>query len=572
MAITGFEAPKLGLQPTEEGVQAFAGAGRRVGAFYNQAAQATERTGEFAGRAIGGAIKAVGDEAVKYVDHQQISAGAAKGTEMLSNLTEEKNKVVSGIDPNDPLFGQKVEVALKQWREERLTPALDQFTGGFSTEKSQEWAQHFVAATRQHMFTSTNADITTAAKIGINNSITTLRNTASNTALNDPSSLPMLLDQGRHSIAGMVGSSNLKGADAAKVNSETLEKFNESVVKSAAIGEIMKTGQVPSWVNDPKYSKYVSGAELKQLAQTANYYKHINAGEERSARVEEERQQKNDLNGKLNDIEREMLPQKPGDEPKVPSDVYDRLRQAYIHPGAKYDRSAIEATVRKTEAVDKAANKPEPLTRVSHETSMDLLKRIRATDNSRLTDNSEIYDAYGRGDLNRADFGFLVNEFNNLRTPDGAALDKDRTTFTKSYARLIDGMMNERGDHSLLGTQKMYAFEMDARRQEAELRKEGKDPHLVYDPRPGNPYFWGSPENIARYRVSMKDAQDYEKDIKKEDEVRKKAAAQKPTTNLTGPNTETLPRVRNQADYEKLEPGTRFTDDHGNPFTKPGKK
>jgi hypothetical protein len=73
----------------------------------------------------------------------------------------------------------------------------------------------------------------------------------------------------------------------------------------------------------------------------------------------------------------------------------------------------------------------------------------------------------------------------------------------------------------VLGTQKLYEFEMDARQQEAQLRKQGKDPHLVYDPRSSE--FWGRPENIARYRVSFQDTQKYENDLKAMDEAAAKA-------------------------------------------------
>jgi hypothetical protein len=220
---------------------------------------------------------------------------------------------------------------------------------------------------------------------------------------------------------------------------------------------------------------------------------------------------------------------------------------------------------------------------------MDLISRIRATDASRLTSNDDIYAEYKAGHLTRADFKFAIDEYNNARTPQGQLLDKDRVQFAKTFDRLIDGMMNDRGEHSLLGSQKLYEFDQAARRQEEVLRQQGKDPHLVYDARPDNPYYFGRPENITKYRVTMKDALEYEKKIKFQDafadQERQKAAATKPgpapaapsteprpTTNLTGPNTITLPRVNSKADYDKLDAGAEFTDNNGNRWTKPGKK
>jgi hypothetical protein len=366
----------------------------------------------------------------------------------------------------------------------------------------------------------------------------------------------------------MVGSSNLKGIDAARVQSQVLESTKEQIVKASALGTIMRTGQAPSWLSDPKFSKYVNATEIVQLQRAERYYQNLNKSEARSDRIEQERLQRNDLNSKLNDIEREMLPQKPGDQPSVPSDAYDRLRQLYLHPGASFDRGAVESTVRKVEAVDARVSKPEPLSRVSHENTMKMLGRIRATDSSRLTDNGPIYEGYQRGDFTNADFHFLTNEFNNIRTPDGQALEKDRGTFLKNFARLIDGAMSSTGEHSLLGTQQAYQFEMDARHQEQVLRQQGKDPHLVYDPR--SPEFFGRMDNIAKYRVTLQQANKYEANLKAMDEENAKHG------NLTGGNTqitgvtvEDRPVVRTKAEYDKLAPGASFIDQNGKKWTKP---
>ena len=48
-----------------------------------------------------------------------------------------------------------------------------------------------------------------------------------------------------------------------------------------------------------------------------------------------------------------------------------------------------------------------------------------------------------------------------------------------------------------------YFAETDARRQEAELRRQGKDPNLLYQP--GSPEFYGRPENISRFKASLTD-------------------------------------------------------------------
>ena len=278
-----YDAGNLGLQPSETGVQSVAGAARRVGMFYNQVGEATQHFGERAGQELGSAIREAGDTAVRYLDHQQISAGAASGAQLFDNLTARKDAIVKALDPNDPHYAQKVEVALKAWRENELEPAFDTFRKGFSTEKSQDWAERFIDHTRQHMYVSSNADIATAAKIGITNSITTFVNTASNTALKDPAAMPALLDAADHSVAGMVQSSSLRGAAAGAVQSEVLEKAKAKIVKSAAFGYIQQTGQVPPWASEPKYSQYIDGIELKQLQKAAEVQTRTNLLVQRQA-------------------------------------------------------------------------------------------------------------------------------------------------------------------------------------------------------------------------------------------------------------------------------------------------
>jgi hypothetical protein len=266
--IREFSAPNdLGLHPDDRASESLAGSGRRIAALYSEAADAKMSEGRTAASTIGD----VGSVAVKYMDHQQISTGAAKGAELFDSLTNSKDQAIKAIDPNDPAYGQKVEAAVKQWRENNLEPALEKFSDGFSTENSQAWAEHFIDSTRNHMFTSTSADIATAAKIGVTNAVRTTANVASNTALNDPSSVPAQLDLLKHSINGMVDSSSLTGTASAAVKTEVLEKASEQTVKAGAIGAIQKSNDpektAAEWV--AKYPQYINGAEAVQLAANA---------------------------------------------------------------------------------------------------------------------------------------------------------------------------------------------------------------------------------------------------------------------------------------------------------------
>jgi hypothetical protein len=121
-------------------VESVAQAGRRLGAFYNQAAEAKQRLGT----AIGGAVRDAGDAAVAYEDHRQISNGAAAGAKLFADLDKQWNDTLkANPDPRD--------TSIKgQFTDGMLGPALDNFSSQFTTQKSQQWAEHFVDATRQH--------------------------------------------------------------------------------------------------------------------------------------------------------------------------------------------------------------------------------------------------------------------------------------------------------------------------------------------------------------------------------------------------------------------------------------
>jgi len=515
------EAPAqdLSIQPTERGIDAFQQAARRVGAFYSQAAD--DFTGE--GQRLGSAVKAAGDVAVKAVEHHEINTSAANFAKLNNDLTTKWNEIAKNADPNDPTVAT-------QFREQVLEPALEKFGNqGFLTEGGQKWAEGHTASLRQHMYDKTAADMSVLAGEAIKVNAAKTVNNLSSTVQQDPSSIDFALKTADSSFGGIIDSSpNLNAADAGRVRTQLLQHAKEQIVKSAALGYIEKTGEVPKWATDPKYADYINGAELKQLSQAARYYNRLNESENRAAQAQREHADKVDFNSKINDLEISTIPKNAGEKPTLPTDYWQRLRELATHPGAALEPGRLRTMVNNGEALTDRLNKPEPISRVSHSTTMALLTRIRASDASKLTDNSAIYDAFQRGELNNADFNFLNSEFNNLRTPEGLALDKERGNFSKSFARLIDGNMSDIGVHSVLGTQRMYEFEMDARRQEAVLRQKGLDPHLTYDPR--SEYFFGRPENIAKYRVSMQEAQKYEKTLKTMDEQNAKGGG-----NLTGP-------------------------------------
>lgn len=286
--IPTFDAGNLALHPSETGVEATAATARRVGMFAQQQAGAEEQlaretdrlgaetselgsykanliTGE--GARLGSAVAAAGDAAVKVADHQQISHGAAAYARLMQKGTQDWNDTVKNADPNDPTVAQSFMA--------RFEPALEDFKSSFWTEGAQQWAEAHADALRQHMATKTSADMATmAGQAAVVNQQKTI-NSLSATVHDDPSSVDFALAALKSSTEGIIASSpNLTGPEAGRARGEILQKGAESIVKSAAIGYISRTGQVPDWISDPKYSGYVNGQELQLFARQARTQQH----------------------------------------------------------------------------------------------------------------------------------------------------------------------------------------------------------------------------------------------------------------------------------------------------------
>src|ERR1044071_2017459 len=121
--IREFDTGQLGLQPSEIGVEATAAAARRSGAFFHEAAQDFTTLGQ----RVSSAIRDAGDAAVKYLEHREISQGAANFTALQDAKTKEWNATAKSADPNDPSVATR-------FREESLDPSLDKFKTTFMTE------------------------------------------------------------------------------------------------------------------------------------------------------------------------------------------------------------------------------------------------------------------------------------------------------------------------------------------------------------------------------------------------------------------------------------------------------
>jgi hypothetical protein len=481
--IREISAPRdLGLQPSDRAAESTAGSGRRIASLYGQAAEAISDTG----RRAQSAINDVGDVAVKYLDHREISAGAAKFAELQYNLTDQWNKIAKDSDPNDPSIAAK-------FREEVVEPQLQKFQSGFNTENSQKFAEQKSESLRTHMFEKTAADQAQLAGIAVRKNINDSTTLMSNTAIADPSSVPSLIANVEHSIGAMVDSSpTLTPAAAATAKADLSQAAKAAIIKAGAIGAIQKSGDpeatAAEWIK--KYPEYINGAEAQTLGSNARQQIRARNYDDQTNRTRQ-KQATQDLS---TDKANQYLIDVRSKDPKL---VGDPTANKILNDPelTKTDKNNL------LNLVDRQL-KPETDARLSQQSFVSLLRELRAPDADpdkvmQKAWDARLMDPGKPGSMSEKDFNQFRSEIVDRKTPTGAALEHDRAQFFKNYGTAIAGVTYT----PAVGDPKVYNAEMDARRVENDLKKKGLDPHLAYDP--ASPYFLGDPKRISKWSTSM---------------------------------------------------------------------
>src|SRR5262245_9143695 len=196
--IAEFEAPELGLRPTEVGIEATAAAARRVTAAYSQAAESTAAMGHRLASALTDAMQ-VG---VTSMEHGELTRGAQAWTSLSTALKQHWDDHIKGADPNTPRTA-------KAWLQGTLEPALQNFKSGFLTQKGQDFAEAHIEQLREHMWRTAQADRAKHAGAATVNALSSSRNTLDNDLINNPS--PENLENARKSwtttVQGVAGTS-----------------------------------------------------------------------------------------------------------------------------------------------------------------------------------------------------------------------------------------------------------------------------------------------------------------------------------------------------------------------------
>lgn len=555
--ITDFEAPALDIRPSETGVEATARAGLRLGGYGNQIAQAKEREGQ----ELGSSIHTAGEAADSYISQREISAAAKHGADVMLAGSQSLNAFMSGSDiPDDPNNPQTKKDALnarlqnpnavQEWRDNKLEPMLNQYrnSGFFITDKGQEYADRFVATTREHFVTTALADQSTVAGHVVKDNLQKTADGYATTVFDDPHNLNVSMAAFDHAVDSIGTTVDAKTQGAIK---EWAEQEKGKIVTAAVQGRIIKGAGYDDITK--AYGAYVNPGQNYQFEKQAQFYQK---GQENAQKqqilldhaIAEDNAHKfmNDAYGKYVHTDETgkttIDPQYAVEVGKIPT----MFRNA---PSAVLEAERQQSWVAREQ-------KPETEARISNDTYVGILRDMRGADVSntdvqkQILDkawNARLTDPGKPGSMTEKDFTSVRTEIEARKTPEGAALASSRDLFFKRFSLQFDPS----GGQNTATAGNGYLAEMAARQQEITVQKAGGDPKSVYDP--NSPNFFGTAANINKFKVPLQ-----------------QQLQSLPSANRPGPQTPPANApVTSKAQYDALPSGAQFVDEKGRRFVKP---
>lgn len=149
------------------------------------------------------------------------------------------------------------------------------------------------------------------------------------------------------------------------------------------------------------------------------------------------------------------------------------------------------------------ADKPDPLSAISHATSTSMFQDIHLPDGdpNKIVDEKQIDQAYINGNLNRTDLDFLRKEVGSARTDDGERLGKRQADFLSGYKAQITKSNPLMGNLDKEGDANFYMFQRNADSMVQQYRQAGKNPYDLFDP--SKPDYLGKPEALQGFQKTM---------------------------------------------------------------------
>ena len=266
------------LRPTDIGAEAFQLEGRHIRAEYTDLGNTLGRTIGQVGGQIGGAIDA-------HEAQMEISHGAAALAQMNDGLVQGWNTTAKNSDPNDASIAG-------QYRETVLEPALENWSGQFSTKAGQAWAQNQVMMVRQHMNEKIAADQSYRAGLAATTNLEQTANSLANTARTDPSHLDQSLGLVDATVGALVDNMpNLSADQAAKMKTELAQNYKQKIATAAFRGMAEANPEATlKQLESGQYSEYIDAGDQQTLTSYAKQQIKARDIDARNTEIEQRRQ------------------------------------------------------------------------------------------------------------------------------------------------------------------------------------------------------------------------------------------------------------------------------------------
>jgi hypothetical protein len=467
----------LGLTGSDRPADARQQGARVIGNYFNQTADDQRAVG----RDLGGAIEVGGKAAVDYLDHAEISNGMAKFAELQLTLTQQWDQTLKGADPNDPAVAAG-------FREGVVEPALDKFTGGFNTRRSQDWATGRIATMKDHFWRKTAADQSTLAAVAVRDNLMTLTNTYSTSAALDPASTKEMLLQSRADLTALVDSSpTLSAEHRARILEEQGQKIAQQIAKAGIVSAINQNPDAGlKLASDPELAKYIDGGDVNQ------FYNQAKRNEKADTVLA--RQNAREAAAKQSDSNLTQILQRLYD-PDVPMDQKPSAKQV-----AQLPADAMTPGDRLTAfRVIESETKPQALAKSSAIEANVALKGVMDGSVGR----DEIHKLKIENKITKEDHNFLMSQLRDFPDDNGTPLGKKRAGFLKYIGRQIDESNAFTGKIDKAGGAKMWGYIQELDRRERELGP--AEAHSLYDP--SSPNYMGKPERIQPFKKTAAEEQ-----------------------------------------------------------------
>jgi hypothetical protein len=320
--------------------------------------------------------------------------------------------------------------------------------------------------------------------------------------------------------AGLYNMMHLGGAGGTQRFLETGGQSNAQDANGTSLADYARMGakQAPG----SAIAKFIPGDQQEAIANGAKRELYAaGVDEERAARLDKHRAQL-----VSDQTENDLL-----------KDIYSDNPQTTAQSIVGNDKLTREAKERMIGVVSRA-NKPDPMSRVSQQTSMELLDRIRKPegDPERVTTVNPIYDAYIKGDLTRPDFEFIKKQFTEGTSENGSSLGKLKKAFTDQAKESID-LANMAGKMTGgAGTFARYEFERYVDKKVDDYRQASKDPANLFDPAHAD--YLGKADASGKPAVLRPFISDLQK------KAREEAAATPPKASTVSPAASATERAR----------------------------